>query len=204
MITRSITVGDLRELFKIHLIIQGNMKLPTQDGFHDLVAVTNHYIWLYNLAAGQWKEIEACRQAIARAIALIDTSVPELRKQLLEADNSKSPPTNIFKAELLALDNFKNATDLIKDHPYLMPFGATRSPRLERWHDYGPFIAAAFIDALEHANPGIKVQFSNTGPLSRFMRVAIDLISSEQPNGATVVQYLRKLKRNQIAKSPDW
>jgi hypothetical protein len=63
-----------------------------------------------------------------------------------------------------------------------------------QWHFFADDLADEFRVAMRSTNPKREFKDSHNGPVQAFLVAVIPLITGENPNGAAVAQYLRRLK----------
>jgi hypothetical protein len=188
------TAHDLRDLFDKQKIVgvYKDWRAPNVEHLKELaeqIALLRHTYRLNRLIDHEAQETVECalKDMIPALPAIIQTNAAMAEEARRRGDSSESA-----LRQQQRLQHLLEAAQAVWEDG----IGWRVFPQTEKWHTYVVPLTEYFRDAMQVANPGIKLELSNHGPVSNFLAAVIPLISGESPKDETIARYLQREKEN--------
>lgn len=175
----------LRELLDRNRVVRGQglaHRPPSIRECHWLAESLN--------SLGFMAKAELWRRSLRQALDMLEESLPRERDYWVARLREWSGVMRLGAvARIQALDTLAGGIEAVRR---LKDYDAT--PPVEQWHDFAPDLARMFREAMERANPGLRLGLSDKGPVAQYVAAVIPYITGDRPTSNAVARHLQRQK----------
>lgn len=192
-----ITAEHIRQIFKLHKVIRGNLKIPDDDGFsmlakHATAAKKIVISSSYNMPDERKELIDRVEEIIELSTRLLKSEMEIKKIYEWAVENREIISIGAFGVNdrIDIIENFIISASNLRSNGLLS--GYKKQLSMNKWHSWAVVIASSFCSVINKNNPTVSLRYSNTGPIVRYLRAIIPLITGEEPSTVAIARYLQR------------